>query len=106
MNKGDLIEVVARRTGESKAQAGRAIEAVLASIAEGVATHGKVTISGFGSFEKKSRAGRSGVNPVTKERILIEPTVTIGFRPSPLLRESLEETETEAAAGVEHRRET
>ncbi len=97
MNKGDLIDMVAARLGESKAQASRVIEAVLDAIAEGVSAHGKVTISGFGSFERKTRAGRSGVNPVTKERIHIEPAVTIGFRASPLLKSALGEAETTGA---------
>lgn len=87
MNKGDLIEMVASRLGESKAKSSRLIDTVLSCIADGVNTEGKVTISGFGSFEKKHRAARMGVNPVTKERIHIEPSITVGFRPSPLLKE-------------------
>ncbi len=93
MNKGDLIEMVASRLGESKAQSSRLIDTVLTCIADGVSADGKVTISGFGSFEKKHRAARTGVNPVTKERIHIEPSITVGFRPSPLLKDVVGEAE-------------
>jgi len=93
MNKGDLIEMVASRLGESKAQSSRLIDTVLSCIADGVNTDGKVTISGFGSFEKKHRAARIGVNPVTKERINIEPSITVGFRPSPLLKDIVGEVQ-------------
>jgi len=100
MNKGDLIEMVAGKLGESKAQSSRLIDTVLSCISDGVNTDGKVTISGFGSFEKKHRAARIGVNPVTKERIHIEPSVTVGFRPSPLLKDVVgENADTVAAEG-------
>ena len=89
MNKGDLVEHVAIQLGESRATASRAVEAVLEGIARGVREQRRVTIVGFGSFERKVRAGRNGVNPVTKERIEIKPTTTVGFKASQALKASL-----------------
>ncbi len=89
MNKGDLIEAVASQLGETKAAAGRAVEAVLASIADGVKEHEKVTLAGFGSFEKKHRKARTGVNPSTKEKITIGPSKTVAFKAAQSLREQL-----------------
>lgn len=86
MNKGDLIEAVATKTGDSKAGASRCVDAVLSSILEGVQEHGKVSITGFGTFRKKQRKARSGINPVTRELIEIKASTTVGFTPSELLR--------------------
>lgn len=89
MNKGDLIEAVAARTNESKAQATRMVDAVLECIGEGVARDDKVSIAGFGAFEKKHRAARKGVNPATKQPIQIPASTTVGFKPSSNLKESV-----------------
>ncbi len=86
MNKGDLIEEVAERLGESKASAGRAVEAVIKSIIEGVDEHEKVAISGFGTFKKRFRKARTGMNPATKQPIDIKASTTVGFTPSAALK--------------------
>lgn len=89
MNKSDLVAAVAAQLGESKAVASRVVDAVFTSLAEGVRSEEKVTIAGFGSFEKKRRAARTGVNPVTKERMTIGPSKTVGFRASQQLKDTL-----------------
>lgn len=89
MNKGELIEAVASQMGETRAMAARAVDAVLESIAAGVKEHEKVTISGFGSFEKKRRSARTGMNPATKEKIQIGASTTVGFKPAPSLKSSM-----------------
>jgi DNA-binding protein HU-beta len=89
MNKGDLVESVASQTNESKAQAARMVDAVLESIARGVSEDGRVVLAGFGSFERRVRPARKGVNPSTKQPMTIPETTTIGFKPSQTLRDSL-----------------
>lgn len=89
MNKGDLIEAVATELNETKANATRAVEAVLGRVADGVKRDGKVVIVGFGSFEKKSRAARKGINPSTKQPIEIKASVTVGFKPSQALKDEI-----------------
>lgn len=89
MNKGELIEAVASQLGETRAMAARAVDAVLDSIAEGVKQDDKVSINGFGSFEKKHRGARTGINPSTKEKIQIAPSTTVGFKPAQALKSGL-----------------
>ena len=86
MNKGDLIEAVASELKTSKADASRAVDAVLECITKGLKSDRKVNIVGFGTFAKRQRGARQGVNPVTKERIQIKPMITCGFRPSSVLK--------------------
>ncbi|MCL4210056.1 MAG: HU family DNA-binding protein [Phycisphaeraceae bacterium] len=89
MNKGELIEAVAAELGESKAQASRAVEAIIKAISTGVKKDDAVTIVGFGTFQKKTRAARTGRNPATGEPMKIKATKTVGFKPSPSLKSSL-----------------
>lgn len=91
MNKGQLIEAVAAELCTSKAAASRAVEAVVSSITDGIKRDASVTIVGFGSFAKKRRSARTVRNPSTGEPINIEPTTTVGFKPSPALKEELNE---------------
>lgn len=89
MNKSDLIESVASELKGSKADAQRAIEAVLDAITRGLKADEKVNISGFGTFVKKRRAARAGINPITKAPIQIKASVSCGFRPSATLKETI-----------------
>lgn len=89
MNKADLIDAVASQLESSKADASKAVEAVVEAIAKGLKTDEKVTIAGFGTFTKKARAARTGMNPITKEPIQIAASTTCGFKPAPALKESL-----------------
>jgi nucleoid DNA-binding protein len=86
MNKGDLIEKVAEQTGESKAGAARMVEAVLGCIVDGVHREEKVSITNFGTFKKKQRKARVGINPITKQPMEIKASTTVGFSPSETLR--------------------
>ncbi len=89
MNKGQLIEQVAAEMGETKAAASRAVEAVISSITNGIKADDSVTIVGFGTFNKKERAARTGRNPATGEPMQIRASTTVGFRASSSLKESL-----------------
>ncbi len=82
MNKGDLIEAVASQLGESKATATKVVDIVLDTISEGVQKDDKVAITGFGTFKKKHRKARKGINPATREPIDIPASTSVGFTPS------------------------
>ncbi len=71
MNKSELIEAVAKRTGENKAAASRAVDAVIESVVAAVAKGDNVTLVGFGTFKSSKRAARDGKNPKTGEKIRI-----------------------------------
>ena len=82
MNKTELITAVAEQAGLSKKAAEAAVNATLSAITEGLKTEEKVQLVGFGSFEVKHRAARTGLNPRTKEPVAIAastvPAVTAG----------------------------
>lgn len=96
MNKSGLVDAVASELDISKADAGRAIEAVVDAISSGLKDDEKVAISGFGTFTKKQRAARTGLNPATKEPIQIAASTTCSFKPSQQLKDALHSPSREA----------
>ncbi len=71
MNKVELVASVVEKTGLAKKDAEKAVAAVLDSVKEAVANGDKVQLVGFGTFEVRARAARTGLNPQTKETIEI-----------------------------------
>ena len=69
MNKADLINAVAEKTGLKRKDAEAAVAATFDVVTEAMAAGEKVQLVGFGSFEVKKRAARTGRNPRTKEEI-------------------------------------
>ena len=65
MNKTELIEATAAEADISKAAAGRALDAILATVVKAVAKGDSVTLIGFGAFKSSKRAARTGRNPQT-----------------------------------------
>ena len=80
MNKGELIEAVARNTGESKALAEKMVNETLDVIVNGVVASGKVSITGFGTFEARNRAARTARNPQTGAEIRVAATRVPAFK--------------------------
>ena len=71
MNKVELVAAVAEKAALSKKDAEKAVAAVIDSIVAAVAKDEKVQLIGFGTFETRSRAARTGRNPLTGENITI-----------------------------------
>lgn len=89
MNKQDLIEAILANKDaglESKAAAGRAVDAVLDGIAAGIKKDGNVQLIGFGTFSVKVRAARTGRNPQTGATIKIKASKTVGFKAGAALK--------------------
>lgn len=63
MNKSELVDAVARTTGLSKADIDRALKGILYNVAAALSRGEKVTFVGFGTFERRERKARMGVNP-------------------------------------------
>ena len=80
MNKAELIDLVAERAGLSKKDATSAVESALDGIKNAVAKGDKVSLSGFGIFEKSDRAARTGRNPQTGDPVNIAATSVPKFR--------------------------
>lgn len=74
MNKGDLVSSIAKKSGLSKKDSEAALDALVSSIEDSLKQGDKVSLVGFGSFEVKERAERTGRNPQTKEEIKIPAT--------------------------------
>ena len=68
MNKAELIETVADQTGLSKSQTDEALKSILATITQQLAKGNKITLVGFGTFERRKRKARVGVNPQNPEQ--------------------------------------
>ena len=87
MNKTDLITAAAEKSGISKKDAERVVNALLDTVTASLVKGEKVQISGFGIFETKEREARVGRNPRTKEAVQIPATRTPTFKPSKLLKD-------------------
>ena len=87
MNKTELIAAVAEKTGLTKKDAERVINATVETITASLAKGEKVAISGFGGFEVKAREARVGRNPRTKETIQIPATRLPVFKASKALKD-------------------
>ncbi|MBW4458562.1 MAG: HU family DNA-binding protein [Nostoc indistinguendum CM1-VF10] len=79
MNKGELVDAVAAKTNVTKKQADEIISAFLSVVTEAVANGEKVTLIGFGSFERRDRSEREGRNPKTNEPMTIPATKVPAF---------------------------
>ncbi|WP_428099936.1 HU family DNA-binding protein [Candidatus Rariloculus sp.] len=89
MNKAELIDAVASATNFSKADASRAVDAVVDSISSALGDGQQVSVVGFGTFSVKHRAARSGRNPRTGEAIQIAASNVPGFKAGKALRNAV-----------------
>ena len=89
MSKTELVEFVAAKAGLTKAEAGRALDAVLEGVTTGLKKEKKVALVGFGTFTAKKRAARDGINPLTKKAIKIPAKVVAGFKAGSKLKDAL-----------------
>jgi DNA-binding protein HU-beta len=80
VNKAELIEALSGRLGDRKS-ATAALDAVLTEIQNAVTKGDKVSITGFGVFEKRVRAARTARNPRTGESVKVKKTSVPAFRP-------------------------
>ena len=89
MNKTELINAVAAKAEISKKDADKAVAAVLASIEEALVAGDKVQLIGFGTFEVKERAARTGHNPKTGEAIEIAAAKIPSFKAGAALKSAV-----------------
>ena len=86
MNKNELIGQIAAKSGLSKADANRALNAVTETITEALKKGEPVPLIGFGTFEVRERSGRTGRNPKTGEELKIEASKVPAFKPGTALK--------------------
>jgi len=89
MNKTDLINSLSEETTFSKKDVARVLETLTRIVERTLVRGGKVQWSGFGTFNVSRRPARIGINPSTKERIELPPTVVAKFKPGKSLKENV-----------------
>ncbi len=80
MNKTQLIDSIAEKSGLTKADSKKALDAFMCSVAEALKKDDKVALVGFGTFSVTERAARKGINPATKKVINIPAKKAAKFK--------------------------
>lgn len=89
MNKAQLIDQIAANSELSKADAGKALDAFVASVTDALADGERISLVGFGSFSVDRRDARTGRNPRTGEEIQIAAKNVVKFKPGAGLSNSV-----------------
>jgi|TARA_A100001388_G_scaffold121510_1_gene89715 DNA-binding protein HU-beta len=89
MNKSDLVDAVASKADMSKAEAGRAVDAVLGSVGDALGNGDSVSLVGFGTFSVRHRAARMGRNPQTGATMQIAASKVPGFKAGKALKDKV-----------------
>lgn len=89
MKKVEFVEAIVEKTGLTKADATRALEAVFDIITEELEKGNKVPVAGFGTFSVGERAAREGRNPQTGATVQIAASKSAKFKPASALKDAL-----------------
>ena len=89
MNKSELINSIAETADLTKADAGRALDATISAITGSLKAGEPVTLIGFGTFEVRDRAARTGRNPRTGETIQIKASKNPAFKAGKALKDAV-----------------
>ena len=81
MNKGELIEAIAKTSGESQATVGRVLDGFVETVKTSLQKGDSINLVGFGSFSVSERAARTGRNPRTGEELQIAAGKVARFKP-------------------------
>ena len=91
MNKSELIDAAADRSSLSKSDVSSALDALVETITETVARGDKVSVTGFGTFERRERAARTGRNPQTGEEMQIRASKAPAFKAGKTFKDAVDE---------------
>lgn len=89
MTKTDLINFISEETGLTKADAAKALEAMMNGIIKGLKEEGKVTLTGFCTFSAKQKEAKEGRNPRTGETVKIPARVAATIKAGTKLKDAL-----------------
>ena len=89
MNKSELIDAISESAELTKAEAGRAVDAVVAVISKALKNGDSVTLVGFGTFEVRKRGARTGRNPRTGEEIKIKASKNPAFKAGKAMKDAV-----------------
>lgn len=88
-NKEDLIQAIIKKTGLSKRQAGDALTVLLDEIVKSLSQGEEVVLTGFGKFKVVQKKEREGINPKTKEKIMIPARKSPVFKPGQTFKDAV-----------------
>ena len=89
MNKTELVEAVAEKSGLTKKVAEKAVAAVVDTVIDTLAKGDKVQLVGFGTFETRVHKERTNINPATKEKQTIPETTVPAFKPGKAFKDAV-----------------
>jgi DNA-binding protein HU-beta len=89
MNKGDIVDAIANGAGLTKADSGRALDALITAVEKALKKGDTVSIIGFGTFSVRKRAARKGRNPRTGAEIKIKASKTPAFKAGKALKDAI-----------------
>lgn len=89
LNKKALADKLAEKLDITKKEAGLFIDSFIEEVVDALKDGAKVDLSGFGKFEVKERAAREGINPQTKEKILVKASKKASFKPAKALKDAV-----------------
>jgi DNA-binding protein HU-beta len=105
MNKSELVDALAERLGDRRAAA-TAVDSLLQIVVDTVRSGEAVSLAGFGVFESRARAARTGRNPRTGESVDVPATTVPAFRPGTGFRQAVAGDTADAAPTAPRRRAT
>jgi DNA-binding protein HU-beta len=89
MSKAELVEFMAEKTGLTKADSARALDAFMGGVTKGLKSSKKVTLVGFGTFASKRREARTARNPQTGAAVKIPARNAVSFKVGSKLKEAV-----------------
>ncbi|MDZ4877098.1 MAG: DNA-binding protein HU [Chroococcidiopsis cubana SAG 39.79] len=89
MNKAELVDVIASKTNVTKKEADTILNAITETIVEVVSGGDKISLVGFGSFERRERQAKEGRNPKTGEKMQIRATRVPAFAAGKLFKDKV-----------------
>lgn len=95
MTNQELIATLAKRLDWTQKQTSDVLDGLVALMGTRLEEGDIVNIQGFGQFESKKKNERISVNPVTKQRFLVPPKITLSFRPGQTVKDNLKKLEVD-----------
>ncbi|ADL55520.1 HU family DNA-binding protein [Gallionella capsiferriformans] len=92
MNRKELIDALATKTGSTKADAARNFAAFIDVVTETLTAGDDISLVGFGSFEVRERAARTGRNPATGAELKIAASKSPAFKPGATLKSAVNDS--------------
>ena len=89
MTNLELIATLAKRLNWTQKQTSETLEAIVSIMSQNLEAGNSFNIHWFGLFETKKKGERISVNPLTKQRFLVPPKITISFRPGQTIKDNL-----------------